>query len=291
MYRLIRFGTTNLEYLNQIDSIGSGQTPVSFMTLPEGGALDGYGGRQKSPGTVERSKTVRLWASTESALESIFFDILAQRGKRDKLYRRTSQGDIHWMYARLAEVQGGRSYEQTKFRRVQDVGLMFVGQEANWRGYYGGEWILDDGIYLDSAYRLDSSELHHFTTSPFSFTITVGSANDKGRMPVRLMRIIISNVLYSISDITIARSSGESLFYDGSVSAEGPINGTLIIDTSLMMVTCSDDADAYDNLTFTPTADMASWFTLQPGSNTITVTYTGDGRFVHIYFEYFEAWA
>jgi len=287
MYRLIRFGTTNLEYLNQIDSIGSGQTPVNFMILPEGGALDGYGGRQKSPGTVERSKTVRLWASTESALESIFLDILSQRGKRDRLLRRTSQGDYHWMYARLVEVQGGRSFEQTKFRRVQDVGLMFVGQEANWKGFYRTEWELDDGIYLDSCYRLDSSEVHALTSSPTTFTITVGSASDKGRMPVRGVKMIVAAGDAGMSAITIARSGGESLLYDDTV----PSGGTLTIDTGLMTVSCTGESNAYDNLTFTATADMAAWFTLQPGSNDISVSFTGGGTGRQIDFEFCEAWA
>jgi hypothetical protein len=43
-------------------------------------------------------------------------------------------------------------------------------------------------------------------------------------------------------------------------------------------------------LNFAPTADMAAWFTLQPGDNEITVFRVGGGEDAKITFEYYEAW-
>ena len=68
MYRIIRFGTQNLEFYNQVDSIGSGNTPTSYQALPEGGAIDNFGNLQKWPGVVDRIKSLRLVASTREEL-------------------------------------------------------------------------------------------------------------------------------------------------------------------------------------------------------------------------------
>ena len=77
---------------------------------------------------------------------------------------------------------------------------------------------------------------------------------------------------------------GESLTFSGTVAA----NKTLVIDTGTMQVK-NDGVDAYDDLAFTPTADLATWFSLLPGSNALTITYTG-ATGGDIEFAYYEAW-
>ncbi len=149
MYGLIRFGTFDLKFDNQVDTIGSGPTPTVYQNLPEGGALDLFGDQQKHPGTVGRTLSRSLHLPTVDALNSLYLQLLGLRGKHDRLYRRTGSGDIHWMYARFVEVIAERSYEQTRFRLVQDVSLNFVCQEAFWRGNLGGQWYLDSGEYFE----------------------------------------------------------------------------------------------------------------------------------------------
>ena len=160
MYRLIRFGLTSLEHYNQVDVIGSGATPISYYPLPDGGALDQFGSQQKHVGTVERMSSRRLRGATTAATEQLFFQLLALRGTRNRLYRRTSSGDFHWQYARLVEVTAQRSYELTKFGNgiIQDIDLRFVTQEAYWRGDLGGAWYLDSGEYLDTGLAFDSGQ-------------------------------------------------------------------------------------------------------------------------------------
>jgi len=286
MYRLIRFGQINLVHSNQVDTIGSGATPTAYQTLPEGGALDLFGSQQKHPGTVERSKSLRLTAPTEAVLEILFFQLLALRGKRERLYRETSSGDIQWQYARLVEVTAERSYEMTRFRRIQDISLRFVTQEAFWRGDLGGVWYFDSGEYFDTGLAFDSGETHPLTTSPTSFTISIGASTDAGRAAVRAVRMAISAGASPMSAITIARTGGESITFSGTIAA----NKTLVIDTGTMQVT-NDGVDAYANLTLSPTADLASWFALAPGDNTITVTFTGGGAGKQIAFTYYEVWS
>jgi hypothetical protein len=283
MYRLTKFGTLAIEHYNQVDAIGSGATPSAYQTLPEGGALDLFGSQQKHAGNVERVKSMRLSAATEAALEALYFGVLQLRGKRDRLYRRTVSGDIHWQYARLVEVSAQRTYELAKYKLIQDVDLRFVTQEAFWRGDFGGVWTLDAGEYLDTGLAYDSGDVYALSSSPTALTIAIGT--DAGRAPTRAVRMTISAGASAMSAITIARTGGESVTFSGTINA----NKQLVIDTGTMQV-LNDGVDAYADLTLSPTADLAAWFSLLRGSNAITVTFTGGGTGKQIAFQYYEAW-
>ncbi len=288
MYRLIRFGTTELEYLNQVDMAGSGASPVNYMALPGGGAMDGYGGATKLPGAVERGKQVRLWGATEAELEAVFMTLLGMQGKREKLYRRMPNGTIHWQYAKLVEVSAETSFEQRRYRKIQDVNLKFVTQDYAWRGSFvtPGGLFLDSGLFLDTGLLLDTGLGHTLGTSPDSYVVTCGTASDPGRAAITALKIRVDAGDVPMSGVTIGRTGGESLEYGGSIQ----VGGALEIDCGTMQVSCTGDSGAYDKLVFAPTADMGAWFSLQPGDNSITVTYTGGGVGKKISFEYYEAW-
>jgi hypothetical protein len=286
MYRLIRFGTTDLEYRNQIDTIGSGPTPVNYFNLPEGGAIDGFGSADKNPGMVERVKQTQLSARTDLALANLFYGLMALRGKRDKLFRRTSQGYYQWQYARLIEIVASRDYQLTRYQWIQDIELHFACQDAFWRGRNRRFWTLNSGVKLNSGYSLNPLQVYALATSPAAVTFTVGATTDAGRAAVRSMQIIVSAGAASMSNVTIARTGGESLTYTGTI----PSGGQLIIDTGTMQVSCTGVSGAYVNLTFNPAADMAAWFTLVPGSNTVTITYTGGGTGKAIEFVFNDCW-
>jgi len=283
MYRLIRFGQIDLEHYNQVDTIGSGITPTAYQAMPDGGALDLFGDQQKQPSTVERSKSMRLTAATEAALETLFLQLMALRGKRDRLFRRTASGDIHWMYARLVEITAERSHEQARYKRIQDISLRFVTQEAFWRGDFGGIWYLDAGEYLDAGLAFDSGQTYSLSSSPTLLTITIGT--NAGRAPSKSVRITVNAGTSAMSAITIARTGGESIAFGGTIGA----NKSLVIDTGTMQV-LNDGVDAYDDLTLLPTADLAAWFALETGDNDITITFTGGGTGKEIAFAYYEEW-
>ena len=285
MYRLIRFGLISLEHYNQVDVVGSGSTPTSYYPLPEGGAWDNFGSQQKHVGMVERVSSRRLRGSTAAATEQLYFELLAQRGTRNRLYRQTKAGNIHWQFARLVEVTAQRSYEQTKFGDgiIQDIDLRFITQETFWRGSLGGAWYFDSGEYFDSGLSFDSAQSFDLISSPTEITLT--TSDDIGRATTRALRINIEAGSSAITSITIARTGGESITFSGTIAS----GDTLIIDTGTMQVT-NDGNDAYDDLTLSPTADLAAWFSLVAGDNEITITYTGGGTGSTIDFSYYEAW-
>lgn len=285
MYRLTRFGLVSLEHYNQVDVIGSGATPISYHPLPEGGAIDNFGSQHKHVGTVERTLSRRLRGATPAATEQLFFQLLELRGTRNRLYRLTKAGNYQWQYARLVEVTAQRSYELTKFGDgvIQDIDLRFVTQESFWRGELGGAWYLDSGEYLDSGLTFDSAQAFDLTSSPT--TITVTTSDDIGRATVRALRINVEAGSAAITSITITRTGGESITFGGTIAS----GNALVIDTGTMQVT-NDGNDAYDDLTLSPTADLAAWFSLIAGDNEITITFTGGGTGSTIDFRYYEAW-
>lgn len=283
MYRLIRFGVVSLEECNQVDDVGSGDTPLSYLSLPEGGALDNFSGVTKHPGLVERLVARTLTAATPSALTEKYMTLLALRGRRDKLRRRLVSGEEQWMYARLVALVAQRHYERAQFGRLQEIEMRMACQDVCWRGEGHLDWPLDDGFLLDDGLILDASLLYSLTASPVEIEVSLGTG--PGRAPVRSILIrVTAPATGALSNITIARADGETLVFDGSVAASKGLQ----IDTGTMQVK-NDGVDAYDDLTLSPTADMAAWFTLLPGDNQITVTYTGNtGGIIQI--GYYEAW-
>jgi hypothetical protein len=283
MYRLIRFGVVSLEECNQVDDVGSGETPLSYLSLPEGGALDNFSGTTKHPGLVDRLVARTLTASTPSALTQKYMTLLALRGRRDKLHRSLVSGENQWMYARLVALVAQRHYERAQFGRLQEIEMRMACQETYWRGEAVLDWLLDDGFFLDEGLNLDAAVSCPLTASPVAIEVSLGTG--PGRAPVRSILIrVTAPATGALSNITIARADGETLVFGGSVAA----SKVLQIDTGTMQVK-NDGVDAYDDLTLSPTADMAAWFTLLPGDNQITVTYTGNtGGSVE--FGYYEAW-
>lgn len=286
MYRIIRFGTQNLEYYNQVDDIGSGETPTSYQDLAEGGALDNFGNLQKWPGAVERVKSLRIAANSRAELEEIYFRLVGMSGRREKLYRRLVNGEYQWIYARLAAVEAMRNYEQAQFRTIQDVDLHFVTQEATWHGAYVGTFFLDSsGVYLDSGYFFDSGVPVDLVNSPESFTLSVGQADDAGRAPVRAMVIIVEAGDAGMSDVVISRTYGETIHFGGTI----PAGGHLTINTGTMQVTVNGE-EAYSYMEFGTADDLAAWFSLLAGDNMIHVEWEGGGDGARIEFSFFEAW-
>lgn len=282
MYRLTRFGTLDLEHYNQVDTIGSGSTPTSYQLLPGGGALDRFGDRQMHPGAVERTKSLRLRVSAETSTQE-YMALLSLRGRRDRLYRRLVDGSVQWIYARLVEVGAQRNFEQAKFRVIQDIDLRFVTEDAFWRGALRSIWYFDSGEYFDTGLYFDSSLIYPLTGNPTKFTVDLSS--DIGMAPTRAIVLTISAGNAAMSNITIVRTGGESLTFSGTVAA----NKQLVIDTGTMQV-LNDGADAYASLILAPTADLSAWFTLLPGDNPVTVSFSGGGTGKQIEFSLYEAW-
>ncbi|NMC84287.1 MAG: hypothetical protein GYA58_03275 [Anaerolineaceae bacterium] len=202
------------------------------------------------------------------------------------MYRRLYNGEEHWVYARLVEIAATRSYELSKFRFIQDVELRFVCQDGAWRGIYKGAWLLNSGIRLNTGYIIGSPNQVKLIGSPTLAIWKVGEADDPGRAPIRALVITIQAGGADISNVIIERDGGETLSYAGTI----PAGGKLQVDCAVMQVTCTDVADAYNNLELGPSADLGAWFTLLPGDNRVTIRYNGCGNGASADAVYYEVW-
>jgi hypothetical protein len=284
MYNLYSFCGVSLMHYQNAPPIGSGETPTAYIPLVDGGALDAFGGTQKAPGVVERVKTCKLWADTQQELSDLYFALLALRGKRGPLMREMVNGDLQWMYARLVEVVAAKDPQPF----AQDIELRFVTQDACWRGEtlttrgMARAWQLNTGLDLNAGLYFNGQMT---ASNPTVITITVGAVTDAGRAPVRAIKITATAGEDPLTALSLVRTGGETLSWAGTLVA----GKSVIIDTGTLQVT-NDGADAYDELTFAATADMAAWLTLQPGPNIFTVNRTGGGVGLSIIFEFYEAW-
>lgn len=287
MYRLTRFGSLNLEHYNQVDDVGSGETPTAFLALADGGALDAYGGLRKHPRTVTRVKRLRLQATTRQGVSDDFMRLIALRGTRAQLFRRMADASEHWTWARLVEVVAQRSYEQTRFRYIQDVELRFVTSEATWRGETSGaRWYLNSGKYLNNGLFFNSNS-YDLAEGDNEITVTLGASDDPGRAPVKAINIMVTAGSEDITSLSITRQNGEVITYSGTIAS----GETLMIDTgTLQVIGESEEADAYGLCGFTPAEDDGAWLTLQPGSNQLTFTIEGGGSGTTLDLGFDEAW-
>lgn len=287
MYRLVQFGNISLNYYNQIDDVSSGETPTHYINLPEGGALDGFGNLARHPGSVERRKSIRLQSDTEEDLSALFFELLAMRGKRDRLVRRLFDNTEHWQYARLVAVHASRDYNQTKYKRIQNIELQFASGEVHWRGEVQEAefWYLNDGKLLNDGLNLNEWVGLLFEIEDGANDCGVTIWDDKpGRAPVRSIEMTIVAGNAAITALSIVRTDGETLTFTGSIAA----GKALVIDTGLMRVT-NDGVAAYDDFD-AQMSEYAAWFALLPGQNEITVTIEGGGAGATIAFKFEEVW-
>ena len=284
MYRLVRFGNVSLDYYNQVDNVGSGDSPTHYIALPDGGAIDGFGNLQKHPGAVERVKTLRLRADTAEALSDLYFRLLALRGTRDRLVRRLVDGTEHWQYARLVSVQAKRDYNQTKFKSIQDIELRFVTGEITWRGAQTGGWYLNDGNLLNDGLFFNASAAYALIPDDnTNFVITVGNANDAGRAPVRSMRILVDAGNTPFAQVYIYPA-------DESRSIQLELEEAFqlaLVDTGALALTVNGEPNYSAGSFYNPDGN---WFILQPGENQISVFLEGGGTGASVEFEFYEAW-
>jgi hypothetical protein len=70
-----------------------------------------------------------------------------------------------------------------------------------------------------------------------------------------------------------------------------PIGGVLLVNCGTKAVTLNG-ADAYANMTLNAGHTVADWLQLQPGDNTVTVSYSGNASGeALIAFSYLDNWA
>jgi hypothetical protein len=278
---LDRFGDYIFPVFNIGDSVGA-QSRADIYPTP-GGGFD----PNKSDDAADRSGTITRRCEIIHQISSTEYQALldaarAQRGKRRKLFARTASDDpedaeVRWLWARCASVgveRGSRNW------RFQPIVMVFNCANYHWNGRAHATWELDDGTDLDSGFYFDEgSETGNLVSSPDSFTL-----NNGGNKTVTNVIMAITAGSANITSITIRIGDAE-LVWTGTLAA----GDVLLIDAGSYRV-LNDSGDAYAGLAFGANHTIDDWIRLEPGDNTMTVTWAGGGTGSAWTMNYWDGW-
>jgi hypothetical protein len=136
-----------------------------------------------------------------------------------------------------------------------------------WRMFASAPWDLSDGLFLDVGLYLDW-EGDTWTPDASGYMLIITTAGN--RTVTDPIVAVFASASETISQIGIA--CGDC---DWTWKSTVPISGALVINCGTKSVYLNG-ADAYSVFTLNSGHASADWLQLQPGDNTVTVTYTGN---------------
>lgn len=281
--KLVQFGTVELPVYEPETEAGTAPTEAGILRTA-GSFYDEYGEDVAPPDLpYEMRFTAGVSETTEAAMRASLAELRGLRGRRKRLWRQhLDDDDSEWCWARLLRLEERRTAYDVYWQVVTLVFLVLT----EWRGtWHGDSWYLDAGEELDTGLYLDQSELHTLDGSPKSITLTNASAD--GGAYVHDVTLTITAGSANITALDIYNSTTDCrLTFSGVIAT----TKALVIDCGNMLV-LNDGTSAYNDFALSWSYHANSyWFELAPGSNSITVTYTGGSTDSTIEFEYAEGW-
>lgn len=278
MYRIYAFDGIEIPDYDADHNLGTGAALVSFQQLPNG-FYDNYGTADSPQGIrpiVARGKIVETTAT--SMLTEL--DALRKKiGKRGKLTLRFDDGTLRWQWARLVDVD---IPADKHFRLMSEFTLTWITAAQHWYGIIVSpdEWTVGDGTWVmgDGTAELGENGTETTLTAtgatgtapPSGGTTQTITVTNGGNKTATNIVFTITAGTNNISAIKVANdTTSENWYFSTTVSA----GNILSVDCGAMNVT-NNGANAYAN--FVP-SNRARWMTLDPGTNTLTVTVNGNG--------------
>ncbi len=264
-YILKQFDGVNLPLYDPDTPTGSGPAKRGAVRLGGGGHYDVYGSA-RAP--LDLPYDLRYKATyVESSLAALETALSALRGRnrrRGRLIRELANGDTHWCVARLVELDAPRPGGITN---KQQCSLTFEVGSAWYGALHGDSWYIgQDGVYLGDGHVLGSAETYTLNGSPKVITLTNGGDGD-----VTAVSLTLTAGAAPITAFKLGVGACE-WEYNTSLAA----GQALVVDGGAWSV-LHNGADAFNALQQTALNATGYWFTLAPGANTVTLTYTGGG--------------
>lgn len=262
--RLTRFGSYTLPLWSKRDGVSMGNMGGAVVGVIGGAGYDGYGSAIAPENMLTVTTSFEIIETTAAAVQTKRDEIRALGGTKDRLWATFPDGSERFANARLARVRMDRRLEYIYY---QPVDLDFEIVSPGWRVLGGSPWDLGDGLFLDTGLYLDwSGDAWTPTASGYTLTITP----DGNRTIADPIVAVFASVSETISQIGIA--CGDC---DWTWKSTVPLSGWLLVNCGTKSVLLNG-ADAYSSLVLNSGHASADWLQLQPGSNTVTVTYTGN---------------
>lgn len=277
MYWLERLGDIQIPRWNREHAGATGEVPDNYLELP-GGAWDGYGNEIANPQVTTISHKSWIWDNSIENIKQWEQRLLALRGKKEKLYRRWSDGRVEWIWVRVHKVDPGQKTAQA-LQVPLDLTLKTTASYWNTQ-HHGPARTLNSGYYLDMGYMLNEND---------SYTITGNS----GLIP--LTNNHLGSVLNTILTIT-PQGTGTATLVQAGVLATGcswsysgnlAAGDTLIIDCGIEDIYFNGVGD-YDHHSLDPDHTNKHWLELLPGLNNLGIAWTGNLQSLKVAIEYWE---
>lgn len=256
MYQYTQFGSTALPSYEAQSDVG----PLSSQDMrvrTAQGVYDAGGTAQLRPGETVISHRGTMVSDDDADMESDARALAVLRGTYAKLYREWRDGGTEWIWARCIAVRGRR---QRGMYLHQDWEFQFLALSPTWNGTAH-----DDDTTLNS--------------SPKALTVTNG-----GDAVVRNAVITVTAGGANITALTIAAGSAE-ISYSGTITA----GQALVIDCGALTVKNNGTGD-YANFSLTVNHTVIDWMPLEPGNNSVTVTFTGGSTDSVVNFAFYDGW-
>lgn len=263
--RLIAFGDYVFPRVSAVDSLGTVEAPRDFILLPSD-AFNPFGSHEAPDRPHRIIKQGELVYDTPAELQIGIDAARALRGTENKLWARTYNDEVRWLWAYCASVREERTSRNFNF---QPLVYAFDVAKAHWNGHQHLDWLLDDGHFLDDGLYLDDDGYTEtMASSPHTITVTNG-----GNRAVTNAVLTITAGSANITALTIEATSvqGDMQLEWAGVIAVGE---ALVIDCGAASV-LNDGAADFQNFDLGAGHDIEEWLRIDPGDVGITVTFTG----------------
>jgi hypothetical protein len=275
MYTYEKFGVTSIPTAKPSHDISTAHARTPVIKTPNGA----YTPVLSTQVYDDKAITVgcALWGVTQTAVQAQYKTWRALVGTLDKLYRRSPDNTIEWVWARLTDIQTTRVADNKLWI---DANLIFSVDTPIWHtSHHGAPWLLDDGVhFLDTGYLLDENDQYTLDTSPKTITLI-----NNGALPARPLITLTAHTA-NITALTITAGGVTNLTYSGTI-----VNGnSLVMDCEAQSIK-NNGVNDYAHLTRNGGHTLDGWLELTHNAGTsVIITITGGGVNSVIVFDYWE---
>ena len=304
MYYITRFGSYNFlqNTGNFVDSVASGGSFPSLTRTPD--AWYDFRHETQAPRDISQIQLRKLVyaAPCATSAANVYRDLLAKRGKRDRLFRtwKDTPFSQEWVWARLDNIGGVEAIHANNARlfTLSDIALTMV--SPYWYGQGWGDLEYSTIPYYEGQ-TLSASQAASDVTFNFGATGTQNvQITNRGNRDVLAVEVDLINGAVSASNYTIAitnttdadKEHGWS--YDATSGTGNPIGSGAFVTVNGGNRTVREDTgptvvSTYSE--FTRIGANEQFLVLYPGVNDIEIVVTGIGTVdLDVVFNYFDAW-
>jgi len=307
MYYITRFGDYNFLDTagNYVDSVASGGSFPSLTRTPD--SWYDFRHETQAPRDISQIPLRKLVYAAPCAMSAanVYRDLLAKRGKRDRLFRTWKDTPFtqEWVWARLDTIGGVEAIHASSSRlfTLSDVSMTMVSPYWNGQGWGDTDYTI---IPYYEGQTLSASQ------AAADVTFNIGGAGttniqllNRGNREVWAVETDLINGAVSSSNYLVSITNRTDLdklhgwSYDARTATGNPIGGGAFVTVNGGNRTVREDTGIGVTGTYSEFARIGAneqFLVLYPGLNDIRIVVTAGGGGgtidLDVVFNYFDAW-